>query len=426
MIWIISEIYFPDEDGTAYYLTRLAEYLAGHFSVGVICGRPKYSARRAQVPRREVRRGVRIVRCFDIALNKNFLPGRFINAIFIGFSMFLKAVSNLRRGDTAIVVTNPPVMPFLAFFACRVKRARCYLRVDDVYPEAMIAAGLLRKGGFAARLMGYFSGVLYNSVDRVIVLGRDMESLVGNRMIGNRSRIRLIQNWAETDAVRPAAKTANSLLRGLRLDDKFVVQCAGNMGRVQAVETMFGAAERLLGESRIHFLFIGQGAKSTWMERERKRKGLNNVTLVGHLPRHEQNAFLNACDVAMASLVTGLRGAGVPSRMYNVMSAGKPLVAVADPDSELCRVVAEENIGWCVSPDDPAGLAETIRDALRDPAKLEAFGARARRVAEQKYASKIILERYKALVENGEHEKGLGVRLDGRDARLGDFQRGGI
>ena len=77
--------------------------------------------------------------------------------------------------------------------------------------------------------------------------------------------------------------------------------------------------------------------------------------------------FLNACDVALISFVPGMAGISVPSRLYNVLAAGKPILAVADADSELARVVREEQIGWVIEPDDPAGLARAIRDAKDHP-----------------------------------------------------------
>jgi glycosyltransferase involved in cell wall biosynthesis len=162
---------------------------------------------------------------------------------------------------------------------------------------------------------------------------------------------------------------------------------------------MFGAADRVRNETGIHFLFIGQGARRGWMENEVRRKCLDNVTLLGYRPRGQQDIFLNACDISVVSLVSGLKGAGVPSRMYNAMAAGKPLLAVAESGSELCMVVNEEKIGWCVSPDDPDTLAEVIKKAMSDQRSLEEFGRRARRVAVEKYASDVILARYKSLIE---------------------------
>jgi colanic acid biosynthesis glycosyl transferase WcaI len=170
------------------------------------------------------------------------------------------------------------------------------------------------------------------------------------------------------------------------------------MGRAQGVENMFSAAEQLKDQTDIHFLFIGAGAKRRWMENEAKQKQLCNVTLLDQRLRSDQQNFLNACDVSMISLLPGMTGAGVPSRLYNVMAAGKPIIAIARADSELSLVVGEEQIGWIVSPDKPDELAKIILDIKRHPEQLRQMGERARAVAESKYTPKRVVEAYSALI----------------------------
>ena len=209
----------------------------------------------------------------------------------------------------------------------------------------------------------------------------------------------IIPNWADIDTVLPAAKTDNSLLDEHGLARKFVAQCAGNMGRAQGIENMFAAAGLLRNEEDISFLFVGSGARRPWMENEVKNKELRNVVLVGQRPRSDQSRFLNACDIGILSLLKGMTGAGVPSRIYNIMAAGKPLVVIADYDSEPARIVMEENIGWVVPPDRPEELAEAIMDARSDPERLAEMGGRARLAAETKYSRDMIVQSYRALIE---------------------------
>jgi colanic acid biosynthesis glycosyl transferase WcaI len=189
------------------------------------------------------------------------------------------------------------------------------------------------------------------------------------------------------------------LLKDLGLTDKFVVQCAGNMGLAQGIENMLAATELLQNKKDIHFLFIGSGAKRQWMDNQIASKHLNNITLLNQRPRADQPNFLNACDVAMASLLTGMTGAGVPSRMYNIMAAGKPIIAVAGDDSELSLVVKEEGIGWVVPPDYPEKLADAIMEAYSNPELIIEMGKRARSVAESKYSSEAIIEQYCNLIK---------------------------
>ncbi len=381
-------------------MTSLAEHFATFWPVNVICGQPKYSARGTGVPKSNIRHGVQIERALDLALDKNVLPFRILNMLFLSVSMFFRMVKGIRPGDIAFVVTSPPLMPILALFACKIRKTRLIIRVDDVYPEAMIASGVLPKISFISKMMVELNGWIFRSADRVVVLGRDMERLVRSRMRGDRQHIHIIHNWADLETITPSWVEPSPLLHELGIEDKDVVQCAGNMGRVQAIETMFRAAELLRDEDRFHFLFIGNGAKKKWMEREVVDKALNNVTLLGFRARSEQSVFLNACSISVASLISGMAGVGVPSRMYNAMAAGKPLIAVADGDSELSMVIEEEGIGWVVPPDDPVKLAAVIREAFSDRSKLADMGRSARRIAEQKYAPAIILAEYRSLIED--------------------------
>jgi glycosyltransferase involved in cell wall biosynthesis len=232
------------------------------------------------------------------------------------------------------------------------------------------------------------------------VLGRDMKNLVEERLINTVNKVVIIQNWADLDMVSPIPKSENSLLYELGLSDKFIVQCAGNMGLAQNIENMFKAIEILREYDNIHFLFIGSGSKRQWMEDEVRDKKLHNVTILDQRPRSDQQNFLNACDIALVSLICGMNGAGVPSRMYNIMAVGKPIMAMAECNSELSMVVEEEKIGWIVPPDNPNRLAEVVLEAYTDRLKLIEMGTLARAAVLKKYLSSDLIDRYRGVIKD--------------------------
>lgn len=397
-LWLISEVYYPQETATGYYMTGLAEGLAGDFVVHALCAQPPAAPDGDPVPTAEMRNGVRIERCRGTRLNKDVVALRLVNLATISAAIFFRALRRLRRGDVALVVTNPPLLPFVVVAACRLRGARCVLRIDDVYPEVMVATGLTGPTSAVTRAVAAATRWLYRHVDHIVVLGRDMAELATRKLGSARTPVMVIPNWADVDLVMPVAKADSPLARELGLTAKFVVQCAGNMGRAQGIETVFKAAEMLRGHADLHFLFIGTGAKRPWMEREVRDKSLANVTLLDQRPRADQADFLNACDVAVIPLVPGMFGAGVPSRAYNVMAAGKPIIAVADPASEVSLVVAGEELGWVVAPGAAAALVQAILAARADPTSLHAMGVRARAAAEARYSRACIVDRYRNLV----------------------------
>jgi colanic acid biosynthesis glycosyl transferase WcaI len=395
-VFVISELYYPEETSTGYLLTKTAEGLAEHVPVHVICSQPTYSARGTRAPATEVRQGVSIERCGGTTFNKDSLWRRALNAVTITSSLAFRALRRLRSGDIALVVTNPPFLPFAISAACRLRGARCALLIHDVYPEVLIAAGMTRPTSALASVLRRATQRLYTNVDRIIVLGRDMALLARQKLAGNYEKIVLIPNWADDEEITPQPKRDNALLRELNLADRFVIQYAGNMGRTHGLEALFAAATRLAG-SDVHWLFIGSGAKKQWLEESARRAEATNITILGNRTRDDQQNFLNACDVAVISFVSGMAGVSVPSRMYNILAAGKPIIAVADPESELALTVEEEQVGWVVPPGDVEALIAVIERARRDPHLVRAAGERARAVAAGRYARRSSMRKYVAL-----------------------------
>ncbi|MEY3274835.1 MAG: hypothetical protein RL153_100, partial [Verrucomicrobiota bacterium] len=105
-------------------------------------------------------------------------------------------------------------------------------------------------------------------------------------------------------------------------------------------------------------------------------------------------------DLACTALIEGMLGAAVPSRLYNIMAAGKAVLAIGDPEAEAALVVAEEGIGWTARPSDPKEVADAILAASRDLPGVRTKGERARRLAETKYSSRTILGTYVELMSD--------------------------
>ena len=394
-IWVISELYYPEDTSTGYYLTRIAEGLAerSQAPVHVLCGRPNYAARGVPVSKTEIHQGVRIERAWSTTWNKDRLPLRIINLLTLSLSMLFLAVRRFRRGDRVLVVTNPPLLPFVISWACRLRGARCVLLIHDVYPDVAVASGLLRSSSLPARLLNRVVARLYRSVDRIIVLGRDMRDLVLKKLPPADRRVRIIPNWADTDLVVPRAGE-NRILREYGLLDKFVVQYSGNMGRSHNLEAIVSCAQRLRDRKDIHFLLVGSGAKKGWLVREVREQRLDNITIADRRPREDLPELLSAGDVALITFVPGMAGVSVPSRLYNMLAAGKPILALADAGSEVDLVIREENVGLVIPPENVPAFEQAILRLADQPALGKAMGERARRAAETTYQFETILAAY--------------------------------
>lgn len=398
VIWIVSELYYPETTSTGYILTQIAEGLTDYFSVNVICGQPSYSARGTKAPTREFHHNVNIYRSWATTLDKDVLLLRMVNLLTVTVSLFFSTLLRIRRGHLVLVVTNPPALPFAVIMACRMRGAHCALLIHDIYPDLAVAAGTLKANSLATKLLNWLNSRLYNSMECIFVLGRDMQEKVTERLSGNKERVVVATNWADLDLVVPQQRYSNALLQELGLADKFVIQYAGNMGYPNDIECIVEAAALLKQEEDIHFLFIGSGAKMSLVQNALEKHSLSNITILSHRPRSNQSIFLNACDVALIALVHGMKGVSVPSRTYNTLAAGKPIIAIAEKGSELALVINEDKVGWRVEPGQPEQLVAAILDAKSEPERLQQMGSCARRTAVSKYSMNHVLNNfYRAL-----------------------------
>lgn len=400
-IWILTELYYPERTSTAYFLTETAQGLANQYEVSVVTGASMYESQCASLSHYDVVQGVEVHRCRGTAFNKNWLPGRVINGCTRAIAIFCKTLWQCHSTDVILVVTNPPLLPLMALLLRGLKGCEFVLLVHDVYPEVLSVSGVARPASGLYWIVQAANARIYRQACRVITLGRDMQQLVQKKLPqSSAEKVVCIPNWAEPGIIYPMKKHDSSLLQRLDIVDKFVVLYAGNMGRTHDLHILLDAAEGLVDrQPQIHFLLIGAGARRSEIETIIQHKHLNNMTVMPYLSHAEKNIVLNSCDVGVISFLPGMAGVSVPSRMYNQMAAGKPLIAIADPDSELAKVICEEAIGWVVPPQDCDQLVNALIEAAAKPNICIEMGLRAATVVQQKYTLNHALTAYRALFE---------------------------
>lgn len=398
-ITVISELYYPEQNATGYFLTGIAEGLAKNgFKVTVLCGQPTYNKRGVKAEKEEIRNGVQIKRCLATTFDSKNILGRVINFFTISFSIALSAISRIKKTDKILVVTNPPLVPFLICIICWAKGAKCYLLVHDVYPDVFVPLGLIKKSSFIYKWLSKLNTWLFESVYRIIVLGRDMRDLVQKKCSNlDHQKIVIIPNWANINEISLISKENCPIVKKHQLKDQYVVQYSGNHGRTHNLISLVKAAEILKNEENITFLFIGSGSGKKALVNYVKNKDIKNIIFEDYVEYSQLNYALNTSDLFVISFKEGMSGISVPSRLYNLMAAEKPILAAVDSNSEVAQVLHEEQIGKCVDPSSPSALSEQILYFKNNPSEVKLMAYRARKAAEKKYSSSVIEEKYKLL-----------------------------
>lgn len=401
-VLFISELYYPEETSTGYFVTGIAEGLAaemgGRSRIKVLCAQPTYSQRGILGPRHEIRNSVEINRVNPPAGNKNRLVGRLWNAISLSFKLSLLMIREIEKGDLVIVVTNPPSMPVVAALITRIRKAFPVLLVQDIYPDVLVPVGFMKPSNFAYRMIDMVQKWMIRKMLHTVVLGRDMKSRICRKVDLDDTAISIIPNWGEPELINPERHAQNNVRTGLGMQDKFIVQFSGNLGRTHGLEDFLSLARMFKDDPRIHFFVFGWGAGRDWLIQTIKEDNLLNITVRPPCKKEELGEYLTACDLFFLPFKNGMEGISVPSRLYNVMAAGNPILAVCSEESELAMVVREEQMGFVVQPGDILRMQEIIHKVLNEPDELSGMRKRAREALERNYTREIVVRSYVELL----------------------------
>jgi glycosyltransferase involved in cell wall biosynthesis len=388
---VLNQYYWPGVEATAHLLTELCEALAEDFEITVVTGRLRG---RPELPRREVRGGVEILRVESTAYDRAQLSRRASNYVTYLFSALRRGLTP-RQVDVVLCGTDPPVLGDLALVIARRHRAPLVVISEDVFPEIAVALHRL-EARWLVRLLRLLVRTYLRRADRVVAIGETMRRRLEEK--GARpERLRVIPNWTDVQAVGPGDKV-NAWSRMQGLDSAFVVMHSGNVGHAQDLDTLIRAATLLRDLEDLQIVVIGTGARHAELVLLAERLETDHVRFIDFQPRELLPETLATADIHVVGLARGLSGYIVPSRLYGILAAGRPVIAAAEDDSETAQVVGATGCGLVVPPGDPLGLAEAIRACYDGAYDLGEMGRRGRAYAESEADRPIAVARYRELL----------------------------
>lgn len=363
-LWIVTELFPPDETSTSYIMGEIANAMTSKYRVGVICGPEVYDKRKKLDINNKFQldASIDIHRAKGTDLDKNTTKGKALSFIIMSKRMMALVKKHVKRGDKVLMVTNPaPIVLVMSSLKGKIG-FELNILVHDVFPENTKPAGL--KLPFYGLIKRLFDKA-YSKADKLLVLGRDMKDVMEQKVAqySHKPKCTIIENWADVEGINPMDFS----------NGKIVLQYAGNIGRVQGLDKVIA---RLTGDVEFHL--YGTGA----MEESLKKLGRPNVFFHGPYFRSQQNEVLAACDIAVVILQDGMYGLGVPSKTYNILASGRPVLFLGPANSEIDLLVREKEIGYCHWPE------------RWDKDELAKMGERARKIAVEEYSKNAILNKF--------------------------------
>ena len=378
--------YWPDQAATGQLLTELAEDLVSRYGCGVsvVAGRALHGSRDArgslQLVKTEMQAGVRILRANGTAFDRRRFSGRAANYLTY-FASAMAATASVGPQDVVISLTDPPILGLAALRAARRTGARFVFLCEDIFPEV---ASLLEDFHNPAvnRMLDRINRYLLREADAVVALGDRMKRRLVEEKGADPSRVHVIHNWADCQAITPGPKN-NAFARANGLDDRFVVMHSGNVGLSQNLDLLIEAAARLQSRDRLVIAVVGDGARRQTLQDRAVHRGLANLRFFPYQPKELLHESFAAADVFLVSLKPGLEGYIVPSKLYGILASGRPFIAAVDPSCEAATIAKEHQCGVVAAPGDVDALVGAIASLYDDPAAARTMGENARRAAER-------------------------------------------
>jgi glycosyltransferase involved in cell wall biosynthesis len=386
---VLNQYYWPGLEATAHLLTELCEALAATHDVTVLTGAVRGK------PTREGRNGVTIHRVRSTTYDRSHLFRRGANYLTYAIGVVWRAMVS-QRPDLVVCMTDPPFAASIARLVASRFRVPLLIVMQDVFPEIAVKLGRLRNP-VVVRLLRILIDPALRSADRVIVIGETMKRRVEEKGV-DPARIRVIPNWGDVRSVVPMPH-ANEWARQHKLVRRFVVMHSGNIGHAQNLDALVRSTTFLRDLDDLAVVLIGSGARRAELMTLTRELEADKVEVFPYQSRKVLSRSLSTAHVHVVGLARGLAGYVVPSRVYGILAAGRPIIAAADPDSETAQLVTQVGCGIVVPPGNPFALAAAIRAAHDGEYDLAEMGRRARAFAEAEADRSTAVERYRTVID---------------------------
>jgi glycosyltransferase involved in cell wall biosynthesis len=286
----------------------------------------------------------------------------------------------LKRSTELFIVTNPPFMPFLGYFFCRLKGSKYHLLVYDVYPDALVQVGKAERKGFMNRIWSKWNSKMYRKAKTIYTLSDNMKGLI--EAYEPNVKVEVVHNWADTSFIKPVAKQENMFAIAQGQTGKLTVMYSGNMGMTHAIEKIAKLAEAFIRNEEFGFMLIGDGAKKPMLEEMKNDKALNNLTILPYQATEMLPYSLTTADVAIVTLSVGAEELSVPSKTYNMLAAGAALLIIASKKSELATLVQQYDCGAVFEENNLDGMVAFLNEMKANPGRLAQLKANARKASQ--------------------------------------------
>lgn len=369
---IYAHYYIPDVASTGQILRELAEGMIHEFDITIVCVVPSYTGKVADEYKKkmfykEEINGVKIIRIRVPEFSKSNKISRIKNILsyFIGAMI---ATFKVGKMDYVYSISQPPILGgLLGVWGKWMKRAKYIYNIQDFNPEQTMAVGY-SKNKLVLKAMMWFDKFSCKQADKVIVVGRDMIETLKGRFKGRKvPNHAFINNWIDEKEIYPLPADHEKVVafkKKYGLQDKFIIMYSGNLGLYYDLENLMNVIKKFKDREDVVFAFVGEGTIRENLFQYKEKNNLQNVTFIPYQDKSDLIYSLNAGDVHWCLNAKGIKGVSVPSKLYGIIAAGKPIIGALEEGSEARLIIEDTNCGYVTEPGNYSAIEAIIEKFL--------------------------------------------------------------
>ena len=384
IVWGIN--YAPEFTGIAPHSVALCEFVrAGGHEAEMVTSFPyyptwtKHPEDRATLYRTNTINGVRVHRCWHFVPPRVSALKRILHEGSFVFTSTLRVLT-LKTPDVYVIVSPPLLLGAAGWLVGVLKGAPFVFHVQDMQPDAAVGLGMLRAGWFIKALYA-LEAFAYRSAARVSGITQGMLAKFRKKGVPDEKLV-YFPNAIElptSDLRRERGLFRQKHNFGAQ---EFLAVYAGNLGVKQGLDVLTAAA-KLLRDPSIRIVICGDGAQRDVLAEQIRQSHLPNVTMLPLQPIDDYLALLADADLCFITQQAGSGNSFFPSKLLGLLAESKPVITVADPESELAEAVAQGGFGINIPPGRPQELADVLDAVASDRGRLQEFGAAGRVYVQQ-------------------------------------------
>ena len=395
--YFVTRYFYPDESSGNSLLLSLTKELIklGSNDINILTSN-RVSDSRVKLKKFEIKDGIKIIRLRALTSKKSNIFFRAIEYGLFLISVFFFVLIKLKKEDTLISMSDPPMLSTTTGFACYLKGINQIQWIQDVYPEITRIIGI--KIPFYKSLIKLRNWSMKKAYLNIVISEEMKKYFIGQNIDSN--KLLIIPNWTSEQKIYPITKKDNESYQNFGDGKKFIIGYSGNFGILHDFTVLLEAAKKIKNEDGIEFIFIGSGYRQKEIEDFKASNLLENIRIYPFQPESNLNNILNIPDIHVITLKKGVSPFAYPSKIYGAMAAGKPILFIGEKDSEIYKFVEENNIGFSIPNDDLDQLIRVILKIYKDKNLRSLMSKNARDIFLKNYSLSVALRKWSEIFFN--------------------------